>query len=90
MNKKKNTILKHKLSKKLDYFESNRIVFFSSFEEENEYTAMRRAGRSFDERMTQIETLRKWAFHKFLLTDNTWPPISKTFKIMPPYTNETS
>lgn len=71
-------------------YPTNEIIFFSSFEEENEFTAKKRAGKSFDERMTQIETLRKWVFHKFLLTDNTWPPISKTFKIMPPYANETS
>jgi hypothetical protein len=71
-------------------YPSNEIKFFSSFEEENEYTAMRRAGKSFDERMIEIEILRKWVFRDFLLEDNTWPPISKTFKIMPPYTNETS
>ena len=69
---------------------NDKITFFSSFEEENEYTAMQRAGKSYDDRMTEIERLRKWAFHKFLMTDNTWPPISKTFKIMLPYTNETS
>ena len=57
------------------HIEPERIVFFSTFEEENEYTARQRAGKSFDERMTQM---------------NTWPPISNTFKIMPPYTNETS
>jgi hypothetical protein len=69
---------------------NDKITFFSSFKEENEFTAMQRAEISFDERMIHIETLRKWVFRKFLQADNTWPSISKTFKIMPPYANETS
>jgi hypothetical protein len=68
---------------------TNELKFFPSFEEENEYTAMQCAAKSFDDRMLEIETLRKRVFRKFLLPDNTWPPISKTFKILPPNTNET-
>ena len=55
------------------------IVFFNSFEEEEEYTARQRAALSYDERMLQIEQLRKLAFSKFLLPDGTWPPVAKVF-----------
>lgn len=70
--------------------ESTKVTFFSSFEEESEYTAKNRAETSYDLRMINIEILRKSIFHAFLLPDNTWPPISKKFKIMEPYSNEIS
>ena len=64
------------------------IHFFSSFEEENEFTARQRASLSYDERMRNIEQLHKLVFSDYLLADGSWPPIAKVFKIMKPYTNE--
>ena len=64
------------------------IHFFNSFEEENEFTARQRASLSYDERMKNIEQLRKMVFSKYLLDNGSWPPIAKVFKIMKPYTND--
>ena len=69
---------------------NRRVLFFSSFEEENEFVAKERAALSYDERMTHAEKLRKRIFSKFLLPGGSWQPIAKVFKIMPPYTNEVS
>lgn len=67
-----------------------RIVFFNSFEEENEYVAKERAEIPHDKRMLFIEQLRKRIFNNYLLPDDSWPAIKKVFKIMPPYTNDIS
>ena len=67
-------------------FKSIRI--FDSFEEEAEYTAKQRAGMSYDERMKNIEELRKRVFHQYLLSSGEWPSIAKTFKIMDPHVGE--
>lgn len=71
-------------------YAEKRIVFFNSFEEENEYTAKKRAETPPDKRMLFIEQLRKSIFNKYLLPDGSWPSIKKVFKIMPPYTNDIS
>ncbi|MDI1233970.1 MAG: hypothetical protein PSX81_06805 [bacterium] len=65
------------------------IVFFKSFEEEEIHVAKARAALTYEQRMTQIEVLRKQVFNDFLLPNNTWPTIAPIFKIMPPYTSET-
>jgi hypothetical protein len=67
----------------------NTIRVFDSFEEADEFTARERASLSYDERLEHIEILRKQVFGQYLLEDDTWPPISKSFKIMKPYTNDT-
>ncbi len=64
------------------------IVFFDSFEEESEYMAKQRAATSYEKRLTDMEQLRKRIFHNHLLPDNSWKPIAKKFKIMPPYTDD--
>lgn len=69
-------------------YQNMKIKIFSSFEEENEYTHKLYAETSYDKRMTDIEYLRKSLFDKNILPNNTWKPISRVFKIMPPYTNE--
>lgn len=65
------------------------VRFFDSFEEENEDTAKQRAATSYDERMKNIETLRKRVFNEHLLANGKWPSISNTFKIMDPYVGKT-
>ena len=65
------------------------IRFFSSFEEENEYVAKQNALLSYDQRMSNIEHLRKLVFSQYLLPNGSWAPVAKVFKIMKPYTNET-
>lgn len=67
----------------------NTVKIFNSFEEEAEYTAKQRAAMSRDERMKNIEELRKRVFHQHLLASGKWPPVSKIFKIMDPYVSET-
>lgn len=65
-----------------------RIVFFKSFKKMGEYEAKERAALSHDDRMKHLEQLRKMVFSKRLLRSGKWQPVSKMFKIMPPYTNE--
>ena len=62
--------------------------FFNSFEEEQEFTARQRANLSYDERIFNIEELRKFIFRKHLLPNGKWPAVEKVFKIMNPYKNE--
>lgn len=64
------------------------IRVFNSFEEAEEFEAKQRAALSYDKRMKHIEELRKRVFNRYLLPNGTWPPISKKFKIMKPYTND--
>lgn len=74
----------------LSSYGDTRIIFFKSFEEENEFAAKERAEIPHDKRMIYIEELRKRIFNKYLLSDGLWSPIEKIFKIMPPYTNDIS
>jgi len=77
---------KNKIRKpKIDF---NTIRVFESFEEADEFTAKERASLSYDERLEHIEILRKQVYGQYLLEDGTWPPVSKSFKIMKPYTND--
>jgi len=64
------------------------VHVFGSFEEAAEFEAKARADLSYDKRLKHIEQLRRRVFGKYLLPDGTWPPVSKTFKIMKPYTND--
>jgi hypothetical protein len=66
----------------------NTVHIFDSFEEEAKHNARQRAAMSYDERMEQIEGLRKRVFNQYLQPDGSWPSISQKFKIMEPYTNE--
>ncbi len=65
------------------------IKFFDSFEEMNEYDAKQRASLSHDECLEQVEELRRHVFHQYLLPNDYWPSVSKSFKIVEPYVNKT-
>lgn len=60
------------------------IRFFSSFEDENEYTAKQRAELSYDDRMIYAEELRRVVFNRFLLPDGSWMPIAKILTMKEP------
>jgi|GEM_PF-911721 hypothetical protein len=90
MSKKENQDSKKKANKAEEPKTAFKTVrFFDSFEEENEDTAKQRAATSYDERMKNIETLRKRVFNEHLLANGKWPSISNTFKIMDPYVGKT-
>lgn len=64
------------------------FVVFDSLEEMDEYDAKESAALSHDERMEQAERLRKMVYSEYLQEDDSWPPLTRKFKIMPPYINE--
>jgi hypothetical protein len=65
---------------------SKKIIFFKSFEEENEYTAKLRALLSYDERMIYAEQLRRIVFSQYLLPDGNWMPVAKVLSHKEPRT----
>lgn len=79
------------VSEPLAVYEKNKnkpVLIFSSFEEENQWTAKERAKLSYNERMINAEKLRRLVYSEYLLPDGSWQPIEKKFKIMKPYVNE--
>lgn len=67
-------------------YQSYRI--FHSYEEEQEYTAKKRAELSYQERLRHAEILRKQVYGDSLKSHETSSPLSNSFRIMKPYTND--
>ncbi len=61
------------------------VAVFNSFEEMSQATAKENASLSYDQRMENLEFLRKQVYNKFLHPDGSWPVLEKVFKIMLPY-----
>lgn len=59
-----------------------RLTFFKSFEEENEYNYRQLALRSYEQRMSNLESLRKRIFYSALLADGNWPPLQRKLTII--------
>jgi len=64
------------------------IRIFKSFEEEQEYNAKQSAAVSHEDRLRHAEILRKHVYAQHLQPDGLWPPMSQSFRIMKPYTND--
>lgn len=57
------------------------IHVFSSFEDEKNYNSKKQASLSYDERLSQLEELRKLVYKDYLLPDGNWPPLAKVITI---------
>ena len=58
-----------------------KIIFFNSFEESEEYGLKQMASHSYEERLSNLETLRKRSFNHLRLPDGNRPPLKKTITI---------
>lgn len=58
-----------------------KITVFSSFEAMEEHTHRALAALSYEERLCNLETLRKRIFNKSLLPNGNWPPLSRKLTI---------
>lgn len=68
----------------VNYSVSKKIHFFQSFEEEKEFEAKKQASLSYEERMHQLEKLRKIVYKEYLQEDGTWKPLIKKITILKP------
>lgn len=58
-----------------------KIVFFNSFDEAEEYGLKEMAGHSYEERLQNLETMRKRMYAHLLLPNGEWPPLKKIITI---------
>ena len=57
------------------------ITFFNSFEEMEAHNYQYLASLSYEQRIRNLEKLRKQIFHKSLLPNGEWPLLKRTFTI---------
>ena len=62
------------------------IRFFSSFEEMEEYGRQRMADNTQEERLRNLEAMRKIFLRQYLLPDGNWPPLARVITIKEPKT----
>lgn len=65
-----------------------RIHIFNSLEEENAYVYNSMCELSYENRMKNMEYMRRNLFHEYILLDGTWKPLIREFRIMEPYSND--
>jgi hypothetical protein len=58
------------------------ITFFNSFEEMEEDRYKYLASLSYEQRLINLENLRKQIYHSLLLPDGTWPLLSRKLTII--------
>ncbi len=63
-----------------------KIIFFHSFEQQEEYELKQMALLTKAERMKRLEEMRKFFLQKFLLPDGNWVPVARTITIQTPKT----
>ena len=61
---------------------SKKIQIFTSFEEEKSYEAKKQVSLTYNERLTQLECLRKIIYKEHLLPDGSWKPLVKKITIV--------
>ena len=58
------------------------LLFFNSFEESKDYGRKQMAEHTYQERLRNLEIIRKRIYAEFLLPNGEWPPLSRTFKVI--------
>ena len=58
-----------------------KITFFNSFEEAEQYGLREMASHSYEQRLANLETIRKRTYSHLLLPDGSWPPLDKVIMI---------
>ena len=57
------------------------IIVFNSFEDAEEYGLKKMAGHSYEERLINLEILRRRSFNRLRLTDGSRPPLKRIITI---------
>ena len=65
-------------------YRKQEIVFFNSFQEMNDRHAMQMASLTPEERLNELERMRKMFLAEYLLPDGSWP-LDKTIRIRKPF-----
>jgi hypothetical protein len=68
----------------LGTYANGKIIFFKSFDEQEEYERRKMASLSHDELIDKLENMRKFFFKKYLLPDGSWPPLERIITIQKP------
>lgn len=58
-----------------------KITFFNSFDEAEEYGLKQMAAHSYEERLTNLEIIRKRTYSHLLLPDGSWPLLKRIITI---------
>jgi hypothetical protein len=58
-----------------------KITFFNSFEEAEEHGLREMAGHSHEERLRNLEIIRRRTYSHLLLPNGQWPPLKKVITI---------
>jgi hypothetical protein len=64
-----------------DDIPKKKITFFNSFEEAEEHGLRVMASHSHEERLRNLQILRKRTYSHLLLPDGTWPPLARIITI---------
>jgi hypothetical protein len=63
------------------YASEKKITFFNSFAEAEEHGLRQMANHSYEERLRNLETIRRRTYGHLLLPNGNWPPLKKTITI---------
>ena len=63
-------------------YQTKKITFFNSIEEMNEDRYRMLAALTYEQRMENLEKLRKQVYHASLLPDGSWPLLSRKLTII--------
>ena len=63
------------------YTSQKKITFFNSFDEAEEHGLREMAGHSYEERLRNLEAIRRRTYGHLLLPDGKWPPLKKVITI---------
>ncbi|MBS1622687.1 MAG: hypothetical protein JST83_01615 [Bacteroidetes bacterium] len=58
-----------------------KITFFSSFEEAEEHGLREMASHSYEQRLENLEVIRRRTYGHRLLPDGSWPPLDRIITI---------
>ena len=65
-----------------------KIIFFNSFDEAEEYGLRKMASHSYEERLRNLEILRRRTYSRLLLPNGKLPPLEKIITIIKGTINE--
>lgn len=71
-------------------FAAMTINVFNSFEEEAEFVALQSMNTSYEERLKNLEILRKQVYYNYLLPNGEWQAMKPTIIVLKPHTNDIS
>ena len=64
------------------YTSQKKITLFNSFAEAEDHGLKEMANHSYEERLRNLETIRRRTYGHLLMPDGSWPPLKKTITIV--------